>query len=61
MCIAGLTSVMRLRGPASLIDHKGVEVVEAGVSIDNLGCLSLADIGETEAGALVHHEPLVVR
>ena len=52
---------MRLRGPTSLIDHKGVEVVEAGVSIDNLGCLGLADIGEAEAGALVHHEPLVVR
>ena len=44
VCIAGLTSVMRLWGPASLIDHKGVEVVEAGVSIDNLGCLGLANI-----------------
>ena len=56
------TSVMRLRGPASLIDcHKGVEVMEARVSVDNLGCLGLTHVGEAEAdpkaGALVQHEP----
>ena len=56
------TSVMRLRGPASLIDcHKGVEVMKARVTVDNLGCLGLADIGEAETDPeprdLVHHEP----
>lgn len=59
-----LTSVLRLLGPASLIDHEGVKVVEASVSVDNLRGLSLAHVGETEAepeaGARVHHEPLVV-
>ena len=56
------TSVMRLRGPASLIDcHKGVQIMEARVTVDNLGCLGLAHVGEAEpdpeARALVHHEP----
>ena len=53
----------RLRGAASLIDREGVEVVEAGVSVDNLRGLRLTDIGEAEAdpeaGARLHHEPLV--
>ena len=57
--------MLSLLGPASWIDHKGVKVVKASVSVDNLRGLGLAHVGEAEAdpeaGARVHHEPLVVR
>ena len=61
-----LTSGSRLlQRPASLIDREGVEVVEAGVSVDNLRGLSLADVGEAEtdpeAGARVYHQLSLVR
>ena len=53
----------RLRGATSLIDREGVEVVEAGVSVDNLRGLRLTDIGEAEADpearARLHDQPLV--
>ena len=46
-----------------MIDYKGVELVEARVSINNLRGLGLAHVGEaeadSEAGAGLHQDSLV--